>query len=427
MNTVSPAAASPDLSQQGAPGWTKTLWLMVCVQFVMSASQTSSSPVLPLYLKTLGIDSEGAIEFWTGVLVSLPFLISAFAAPLWGSVADRRGRKMMVIRSSLANCLLMIGMGFSQHLWHLVAMRALMGVFSGFSAAAIALVATQAPSNRLGYALGWLSTGQLVGALVGPVLGGIVADLSDSNRLVFFAGGIAALMVSLTALTVTEEFSPASGGGRRSPFRGFVILTQTPGMAVIFITMFAAQFGVRTVQPVVTPFVQELEGALPSLATLAGFAFSVTGIGDLLVSPFLGKRSDSIGYRYVLLICLFGAAMATLPQSFVESYWQFLGLRFVLGMFIGGILPTANAMVGQLVPVGQRGLAYGVTASATFLGCFLGPMSGGIIAASFGIRWVFAVTASVFLANLAWVFLMLPKPQAPDIDTVRDEAAASGD
>jgi DHA1 family multidrug resistance protein-like MFS transporter len=398
--------------------------MMVVVQFIMSASQNSSGPIVPLFLPELGITTPSSVEFWSGVLNSLSFLVSAFVSPLWGSVADRRGRKMMVIRSAMANCVLQIGMGVAQNLWQLLALRALIGGFSGFSAAAIALVATQAPRQRLGFALGWLSTGQLVGSLIGPVIGGVMADLSGSYRLVFFAtAGIAVLAAAVAWFGVTERFSPVHGGGRPSVLRGLIILAQTRGLLPIFITILAAQFGVRTVQPIVTPFVQQLTGTLPSLATLAGFAFSITGVADLVASPFLGKRSDSLGYRRVLLISLFGAAIATLPQALVDNYTQFLALRFVLGLFIGGILPTANALIGRLVATDQQGLAYGITASATFFGSFLGPLSGGTLAAAVGIPWVFVMTGGLLLANLAWVFFMLPKDAAMASDPAAAEVA----
>jgi len=165
-----------------------------------------------------------------------------------------------------------------------------------------------------------------------------------------------------------------------------------------------AQFGVRTVQPVVTLFVQELVGARPDLATLSGIAFSVTGLANVIAAPFLGNRSDVIGYRRVLLICLLGATLTTLPQAFTENYWTFTAARFAVGLFIGGILPTANALVGRLAPRTDRG-----TVSAMFLGNSLGPLTGGAVAAAFGLRWVFLVTALVLLANLVWVYYRVPE------------------
>ena len=93
--------------------------------------------------------------------------------------------------------------------------------------------------------------------------------------------------------------------------------------------------------------------------------------------PFLGNRSDVIGYRRVLLICLLGATLTTLPQAFTDNYWVLTAPRFAVGFFIGGILPTANALIGRLVPRAERGTVYGFTASEMFLRNSMGPLTGG--------------------------------------------------
>jgi len=397
--------------------WQRTLWLMVGVQFIMSVALSVISPILPLYLPELGVSDPSAINFWSGVLNSLNFLIAAFVSPIWGSIADRYGRKVMVLRSSLAICFFTLLMGFSQQLWQLVGLRAMMGAFSGFSASAIALVATQVPEKRLGYALGWLATGQLIGNLTGPVIGGLIADLTGNYRITFFfTSAIAAIAVSAAYFGVADTAArQGKDSARPAPWTALAALARTKGLLSLFFVLLLTQFGIRAVQPVVTPFVQHLLSSPAGIATLAGFAFSITGLADLVASPFLGKRSDVLGYRPILIISLLGAAIMSLPQAFVNSYWQFLALRFGLGIFAGGLLPTANALVGRLVPASQRGLAYGLTASATFLGGFLGPFSGGTIAALVGIRWVFVLTAVLFTANLVWVLRVVPDLRhAPD-------------
>ncbi len=186
-------------------------------------------------------------------------------------------------------------------------------------------------------------------------------------------------------------------------------MARAPALPALLFLLLMAQFGVRTVQPVVTLFVQEMVGPRPDLATLGGIAFSVTGLANVVAAPFLGNKSDVIGYRRVLLICLLGATLTILPQAFTDNYWTFTGLRFAVGLFIGGILPTANALVGRLVPRADRGTIYGVTASAMFLGNSLGPLTGGAVAAAFGLRWVFLMTGLVLLANLVWVYLRVPE------------------
>jgi DHA1 family multidrug resistance protein-like MFS transporter len=388
------------------PDWQRTLWAMVGIQFVMTGSMSFLSPIIPLMLPQLGVNTSEGVDIWAGVITGSTSFVAAFASPVWGRIADKRGRKLSLLRSSCAIAVFTALMGIATNVWLFFGARALMGAFAGFSSSAIALVASQAPERRLGYALGWLSTGQLVGSLIGPVLGGGLADLTGSYRTPFFlTAGMVFLALMLVWRVVKEDFKPAASGGRsRSMFGGLALLTGSSGLLALFFVLLMAQFSVRTVQPVVTLFVQQLIGSPPQIATLAGIAFSITGLADLLASPFLGKRSDIIGYRKVLLICLLGATLTSAPQAFVGSYWAFVAERFGVGLFIGGILPTANALIGRSVSREHRGTVYGMTASATFLGNSLGPLTGGFVAASFGLRWVFVVTTVLLATNLVWVW-----------------------
>ena len=397
-----------------APDWQRTLFVMMGIQLGMNMGFTVLSPIMPLFLPQLGVHDPAQVDLWAGILAAITPLIAAFASPIWGRVADRRGRKLMVLRSCFAIAVFMGLMSLVANVWQFAGLRALMGVFAGFNAATISLVASQVPPGRLGYSLGWLSTGQLVGALVGPLLGGFVADVTGSYRAPFvFTSGVCALCGLLALVLVRERFTPPQTGARKAGLvQSLGVLSRSPGLLPLFVVLLLAQFGVQAVQPVVTLYVAQLLGPVPALATLGGLAFSVTGLADLIASPFLGRRSDVLGYRRVLLIALAGAALASVPQAFVPNYWSFVATRFALGLFVGGILPTANALVGRLAAAGDRGTVYGVTASAMFLGQSLGPLSGGIIAATIGLRWVFLVTAILLAANLAWVWAKVPEVRA---------------
>ena len=395
----------------GAPQWQRTLWAMVGIQFIMTAAFSMLTPIMPLFLPVLGVASPSAVALWAGVLAGTTSFVAAFASPLWGRLADRHGRKLMLLRSSIAVGVFAALMGAAMNVWQIFACRALMGMFAGFSSTAIALVASQAPEQRLGFALGWLSTGQLVGSLVGPLIGGFLADATGSYRIPFYCtAATIAVSTGFVWFGVRERFVPtAQARGGRALLSGLIAVARSPGLLALFFVLLMTQFGARTVQPVVTLFVKELLGDRPDLATLSGIAFSITGLANIVATPFLGNKSDKIGYRRVLLIALLGAGLTTLPQAFAGSYWAFTAQRFAVGLFIGGILPTANALVGRLVPREQRGTVYGITASAMFLGNSLGPLSGGAVAAAFGLRWVFLVTAAVLLANLIWVYYRVPE------------------
>jgi DHA1 family multidrug resistance protein-like MFS transporter len=216
---------------------------------------------------------------------------------------------------------------------------------------------------------------------------------------------------AMSAFTITSIFvrepeqQMVSGGARRkgSLVEQFRAVKQLKAVHVMFVVLFVAQFSVMSVQPVLPVYIKQLTHGTGYMGTIAGFAFAVTGLADLLFSPFFGKRSDKLGYRRVLSISLLGAGLCYLPQAFASNIWMFVLGRFGLGMFVGGIMPTANALVGRLTPREQRGQVYGFTSSATFLGSFAGPLIGGAGSALFGIRVMLGLTTLLYLMNVVWV------------------------
>src|SRR6202521_5229025 len=214
--TAQPAAA--EAAGGAASYWRYTLWAMVGIQFVNTMANSVLTPIMPLFLPELGVQTESGIAIWAGILSGITSFVAAFASPLWGSLADRRGRKLMLLRSSLAIGLFTALMGAAGNVWQFFAFRALMGVFAGFSSAAIALVASQVPEDRLGYSLGWLSTGQLVGSLVGAIIGGLLADLTGSYRIPFYCTSATILLsMGLVWFAVQERFvAPPKARGRGS-------------------------------------------------------------------------------------------------------------------------------------------------------------------------------------------------------------------
>jgi DHA1 family multidrug resistance protein-like MFS transporter len=404
------AAVTTD-SGMGSP-WRVTLWAMVAVQIVMSISFSILSPIMPLFLPDLGIESESAIDLWAGILASVTSFIGVFSAPVWGRLADTYGRKLMVLRSCFGIAVFTALMGVSGSVWQLLALRAGMGVVAGHNASAIALVASQTPEHRLGTALGWLSSGNLLGTLIGPVIGGAIADITGSYRMPFYWGGAGCFIAFVLCwIIVPERFTRPTEARKAASFASlFTMLIRSGGLLPLFLVLLLAQFGTRAVEPVVTVFVQDMLGPVPHIATLGGIAFAITGLAGIIAVPFLGRRSDRVGHRLTLMVCLAGAALFTLPQALPLGYAAFVVERFGLGLFVGGILPAANALVGRLAVASHRGFVFGLTASATFMGNSLGPLTGGAVAATFGIQWVFVVTAVLLLANLVWVWATVPEP-----------------
>ena len=408
-------AADAATGADGSPQWRMTMWAMVMVQLVMSTSFSFLSPIMPLFLPEIGVQSASAVDLWSGVLASITSFIAVFTSPMWGRMADRYGRKLMVLRSSLGISVFTILMGLAGSIWQLLALRVLMGAFAGFSAASVVMVASQVPEGRLGYALGLLSTGQLVGSLMGPLLGGGLADLTGSYRIPFYiAGAIGLAAFALCWAVVPESFTPPKEQRQKTSLvASFRLITRSSSLSALVLVLLLTQFATQAIQPVITLFVQELVGPEANLGTLGGIAFSATGLAGVFAVPLLGRSIDRIGERRVLLIAIAGAALLTAPQAIVSGYWGFVLERFGVGLFVGGIIPAANALIGRLTAATDRGFIYGTGASAYFLGNALGPLTGGAVGAVVGLRWVFVVTAVLLFATLAWVYVAVPKRAVP--------------
>jgi DHA1 family multidrug resistance protein-like MFS transporter len=380
---------------------------MVGLQFAMAMSFQISGPFLPLLIAQMGVHPLSAVETWAGIAGSIYALPAALLSPVWGVLADRTGRKAMVVRTCIAASLINGVTGFAQNEWQLTAIQVIAGCFGGFTAAMMALVGTQVPEDRLGYALGWVSTGQLTGTLVGPLIGGVLADALHNYRAVFFATAAGAIVCAIgcTLLVQERDGRIAAGEGRtREPiWAQLAAMRHHTALLPLFTVVMLAQLTGRAAQPIIPLFVQQLVGDAPWLGTAAGTAIALTGIAGIIGSPLLGRHGDQRGYRNVLLIALAGAALFTLPQGFVTSVWMFFVLRFVVGLFLAGILPSAQAWIGRSFPREQRGQIYGMTSSASFFGIFCGPMTAGFTAAHFGIPAVFVLIAALTFANLACV------------------------
>ena len=228
--------------------------------------------------------STGGSDFRAaGILASVTLFIGIFSAPVWGRLADRYGRKMMVLRSCFGIAVFTALRGVSGSVWQLLALRAGMGVVAAYNASTIALVASQTPERRLGYALGWLSSGNLLGRLIGPVIGGGIADITGSYRMPFYWGGAGCFAAFVLCwIIVPERFVRPTETSRTASFASmFGVLIRSGGLLPVFLVLMLAQFGTRAVEPVVMLYVQDMLGPLPNIATLGGLP---------LPSPAFGHR-----------------------------------------------------------------------------------------------------------------------------------------
>lgn len=390
--------------------WKKNLIVLWFGQFLVMAGMTMIIPFLSLYLQfDLGLTDTHEIGVWAGIIFAGNFVTSFIFQPIWGRLADRYGRKMMLLRSGFGMSVVMILMGFATNPWHLLLLRMLNGTISGFAPASIALIASTTPKKNMGFAMGTIQSGGIAGTILGPFIGGLLAD-SIGFRPIFYLTGSFIFAASLLALFVVKEpFDKTKAAARMqaSVIQGFRSLTRIPELTALFGVTFLIQFAMMSPMTLIPLYVQELHGTTANLAFYAGFVGSATGLSNLIASPLLGRLSDRIGAQRVLGVSLVGAALAFIPQALAGTVWQLLLARFVLGIFLGGLIPAVNSLIRTYTPDGMESRAYSFNTSTLSLGNMIGPITGGALSGWIGIQGLFILSGVMLLANAAWVWRTL--------------------
>ena len=379
-------------------------------------------PFIPLYVQALGVQGTTEAAQWAGLISASAAVSMTVVQPIWGALADRYGRRPMVLRSTFGGFVVIGLMGFATSPEQLLILRFVQGTITGVVAAATALVATTTPKARLGFTLGMMQVALFVGNSVGPLVGGYISD-TFGYRAAFFAASAFLLVAGMIVVLFVEEKFVRPTKEQQGPgiIAGSRALLASQAFAVLVGVVFMIQLGGVIVGPVLTLFIAELSGR-ENAATAAGLVLAATGVASAGSAVFFGRLSDRVGHLRIMLFCLIGAAVSYFPQSLVSSTEQLLVLRMALGMFIGGLMPSANALVAARVPPERRGSAYGLTAMAGSFANGAGPLAGAAIATGLGIRAVFLATGCLFVACWAWALaglrgeLTALPPRSPRVD-----------
>ncbi|PXW92151.1 putative MFS family arabinose efflux permease [Streptohalobacillus salinus] len=392
----------------------KNVSIMWFANFFIAGSITMVQPFLSLYIDSLGDFSSDYVQTASGFIFSVTFVAAFLFSPIWGRVGDRIGRKPILVVFAFGLGLSLFLMGFVTSVIQLFFLRLFMGIFTGFISLSQALISTQASKRVAGKVLGTLQTGSITGTLMGPLLGGVLADLFGYQAtfkwlsLVLFAASFLVLF-GIKEFTYTEE-EGAPTGKYYSSRQVLLHILRHPVLLVIMLMSMIVQIANFSIQPILPLFVGELHGPA-NIAFFSGLAFSAAGLGNLLMSRRIGRLGDRYGYVKLLTLMLVLAALVYFPGGFVTALWQLIILRFLMGIFIGGVIPLRIAYIRQAAPIEMQGEVLGYNTSLRFFGNMIGPLLGATISASFGFSAVFLSTSGLLLISaLLMIFAMKKYP-----------------
>ncbi|HEP6935403.1 TPA: multidrug efflux MFS transporter [Streptococcus pyogenes] len=387
--------------------WRQNLKVAWLGNFFTGASFSLVMPFMALYVENLGTPTE-LVEYYAGLAVAVTALASALFAPVWGKLADRYGRKPMMLRASFVMTFTMGGLAIIPNVFWLLILRLLTGVFAGYVPNATALIASQAPKEESGYALGTLATGVTAGALIGPLLGGILAELLGIRQVFLLVGVILFLCSLMTAVYVKEEFKPIR---RFEMIPTKVILKQVKSpqiMLGLFVTSMIIQISAQSVAPILSLYIRHL-GQTHNLMFTSGLVVSAMGFSSLFSSSYLGKLGDRFGNHRLLLAALCYSFIMYFSSALAQTSFQLGALRFAYGFGVGALMPSINSLLTKLTPKEGISRVFAYNQMSSNLGQVIGPFIGSNVAVVLGYRSVFYVTSLIVFVNLIWSLIIFRK------------------
>ena len=386
--------------------WRKNLYLAWLAQILALTGFGFILPFIPLFIRELGVSDPGSLKLWVGITAAAPGVAMALAAPFWGLVSDRFGRKLMIVRALASAMLLAVALGFAQSVQTVFVLRALQGLFTGTVTASATLIAAGTPRVHLTRALGLMSSSTFIGSSLGPLIGGVSADLLGFRSSFFIGAGVVAAGLVLVVLFLEEpgrepalrrRLTAPRPRAARQPLRELLSLP----FLLLFAVMFLLRFARAQPTAFVPLYVAELRAGTSGAAASGDAA--VTGLimaGAAAVAAAAGVTLARLGDRFDKLWLIAASAgvgaLAALP-TFLASDLALFALFYVMsGFALGSVQPFVQSYLSAHSARARRGVLFGLQNLVGGLGFGLGPLAASWISIRASTRHVFLSYALAF-------------------------------
>ncbi|MCD8339084.1 MAG: MFS transporter [Burkholderiales bacterium] len=373
--------------------WVIPLSILTVAAFLMETSFTMITPFLQLYLvQELNVPAS-EVNSWAGWIFSISFFISALMGPVWGLLGDRTSRKLMAVRSSVGLAIAYAICGIVQTPFQLFMARFFQGFCAGLFPAILALLATNVPHRHIGFSMGTLQGGMTVGAIAGPFLGGLLAEIFGM-RLSFFVGGVALIGVTILLFLVKEGKHEELK--KKTDFLNIGVLKDSR-IFLLVICSFVVSMSINCLQPILPLYLAQLRGSMENIMLVAGSVFSICGISVMFASPAIGYAAQEYGFLKILLICLFSTTVLTVCQVIPNSVAGFTAWRFFGGFATAGLMPTINSLLTKYSRQEDSGTIFGYSFLFSHFGMAFGPALAGMLANYISYATIIALSGLILL------------------------------
>ena len=383
------------------PIWKKNLFVLSIAVFIAGIAFSEIMPFLSLYINTLGNFSHQQLNFWSGIVYSGTFIVSAVVSPWWGKLADKKGRKPMILRAGIGMSVVIACMGLVQNVWQLLLLRMLQGVFAGFISNSNALVATETPKTNSGQALGTIASATTAGTLLGPLVGGALTSIFSYRITFMITGGLLLLCSILVLFFVHEDdFKPITAK-KLDKASGVIKSLRSPHLIFgLLLTTLIIQAANNSINPIVSLYVRQLLNGHDNVVFISGVIAALPGIATFLVASRFGALGDKIGTHKIIVAGFIAASIFFFLTAFVRNTVELGILRFLVGFSDACLFPQVQTMLTKNSPAAVTGRIFSWNQSAMYIGNIVGPLLGSFVSGMFNYSMVFIVTTVIVLINL---------------------------
>ena len=393
-------------TEYDARGGMRNVWIITASMTVLAICYTMIIPFLPIYLLELGLPKDD-VALWSGLVFGITFLIAGIMAPIWGKIADNKGKKRMALRAGFAIAVSYVLIGMVSNEYELLLGRAFVGFANGFYPAAMTMVSLSVDEKQVGRALGIFQTGLILGNVIGPFLGGAIESIVGM-RPVFYVSGIAVLLATLAVLFFVKEPKLQSAGtdGKAQSAQptkstslreDFKAVREQPVLVRLLWIFFFMQCAIMMLQPILALYVGDMQGTMEGAAIISGTILSIGGLAGSLTTNLWVRLGERRGYFRTISYCMLGSGVVLLLQSLPVGIWWFGVLQVLIGSCIVGINPSLSAAVTLNTEPSFRGRMFGMTTTAQQFGSMVGPVFASIVSTYVGISYVFSITGLLLL------------------------------
>lgn len=383
------------------PIWKKNLFVLSIAVFIAGIAFSEIMPFLSLYINTLGNFSHQQLNLWSGIVYSGTFIVSAVVSPWWGKLADKKGRKPMILRAGIGMSVVIACMGLVQNVWQLLLLRMLQGVFAGFISNSNALVATETPKTNSGQALGTIASATTAGTLLGPLVGGALTSIFSYRITFMITGGLLLLCSILVLFFVHEDdFKPVTAK-KLDKASGVIKSLRSPHLIFgLLLTTLIIQAANNSINPIVSLYIRQLLNGHGNVVFISGVIAALPGIATFLVASRFGALGDKIGTHKIIVAGFIAASIFFFLTAFVRNTVELGILRFLVGFSDACLFPQVQTMLTKNSPAAVTGRIFSWNQSAMYIGNIVGPLLGSFVSGMFNYSMVFIVTTVIVLINL---------------------------